>query len=126
MKFAKNTALFSLGGAGYVGLELLWRGWSHYSMFLAGGSAFLLLGVLQRRGKAIPMPLRAAAGALAITAVELTAGLIFNRNYGVWDYRNLPMNFQGQICLPFTLLWYPLSAGAMVLYDRLDRRLPAK
>lgn len=126
MKIVKNTALFSLGGAGYVGLELLWRGWSHYSMFLAGGCAFLTLGALQKKGKAVPLPLRSVAGALAITAVELTAGLLFNRDYRVWDYRNLPMNFHGQICLPFTLLWYPLSAGAMILYDRLDRRFPAK
>jgi hypothetical protein len=26
------------------------------------------------------------------------------------------MNFLGQICLPFTLLWVPISLGAMVLY----------
>mgnify|MGYP007039094459 CR=1 FL=1 len=33
-----------------------------------------------------------------ITTVELAAGLIFNRDYAVWDYRGIPGNFCGQIC----------------------------
>ena len=39
--------LFLLGGTGYVLMELLYRGRSHYSMFLAGGVCFLLLGKLE-------------------------------------------------------------------------------
>ena len=49
MHWKKNCALFVLGGAGYVGLELAWRGRSHISMFLAGGVCFLLLGRLGGR-----------------------------------------------------------------------------
>lgn len=124
MKIWKKPALFTLGGLGYVGLELLWRGWSHYSMFLAGGSCFLLLGGLNRAEPKLPMAARTVAGAGVITTVELAAGLLFNRDYQVWDYRNLPLNFHGQICLPFSLLWLPVSAGALALYDRLDKRLP--
>lgn len=123
MNFLKKTALFSLGGLGYVGLELLWRGWSHYSMFLAGGTCFLLLGGLDRAKPRLPFPARTLAGAGVITTVELGAGLLFNRTYQVWDYRALPLNFHGQICVPFSLLWLPVSAGAMGLYGILDRRL---
>ena len=108
-----------LGGAAYVGLELLWRGRSHISMFLAGGTCFLLLGRLNRTP--LPLPARAVAGAGIVTAVELAAGLLANRDYAVWDYRGLPMNFLGQICLPYTLLWIPVSALGMVLYGALDR-----
>lgn len=121
MKLLKNAVLFSLGGAGYVGLEFLWRGWSHYSMFLAGGSAFLLLGGL-RRAK-LPLPVQSVLGAGVITAVELTAGLLVNREYTVWDYRDLPLNFQGQICAPFSLLWIPVGTGAMAIHDLLERYL---
>ena len=60
---------------------------------------------------------------MAITAVELLTGLLANRSYTVWDYRGMPMNFHGQICLPFSLLWVPLSLGGMLLYDLLDRQL---
>ncbi len=117
----KNTALFAAGGLGYVALELLWRGRSHGSMFLAGGSCFLILGRLSR--VKLPLPLRAAGGAAAITGAELVAGFLFNRSYTVWDYRTMPLNYQGQICLPYSLLWIPVSLGGMALYRKLEMLL---
>ena len=107
-----------------MGLELLWRGWSHGSMFLAGGSCFLLLGKLDQTKPRLPAPLRAVAGAGIITGVELLTGLLANRDYSVWDYRHIPFNYHGQICLPFSLLWIPISMGAMVIYKTLDNKIP--
>lgn len=104
-----------------MGLELLWRGRSHGSMFLAGGSCFLLLGALTK--SRLPLLLRPVAGAGIITAVELLVGLLFNRDHKVWDYRKMPANYRGQICLPFCLLWVPISLGAMALYPLLDKHL---
>jgi hypothetical protein len=123
MKLGKTVLRFTLGGMAYVGLEWLWRGRSHYSMFLAGGSCFLLLGALERSRRGIPGAMKAGVGAVMITAVELITGLIFNREYTVWDYRELPLNFLGQICVPFTLLWIPVSILAMALYDVADRKI---
>ena len=123
MKIWKNTVLFYLGGMGYVGLELLWRRRSHSSMFVLGGACFLALGALRRLAFSLPPLLRAVAGAGLITALELAAGLLVNRQYGVWDYSQLPYNYRGQICLPFTLLWVPVAGFAMWLYDRLDRAI---
>ena len=120
MEILKKGLLFTVGGSAYMGLELLWRGWSHGSMFLAGGSCFLILGELERRK--LPIPLRAALGAGIITMVEYAAGLAFNRNYTVWDYRDQPMNLHGQICLPFCLLWVPVGLFGMSLYRQLDKR----
>ncbi len=121
MSLWKKSVLFAIGGCGYMGLELLWRGRSHGSMFLAGGSCFLLLGKLNKYR--LPLPLRALAGAGIITGVELAVGLLFNRDYKVWDYRKLPANYRGQICLPFCLLWIPISLAAMALYPILDKQL---
>jgi len=118
-----SIILFFVGGVGYIALEFLWRGWSHFSMFLAGGTCFLLLGKLNAAQPRLPLALRGIAGAGVITMIELLAGLIFNRDYGVWDYRHLPMNFHGQICLRFFLLWIPISLGAMELYSFLQKRL---
>ena len=124
MGILKKIFLFSLGGTGYVGLELLWRGRSHGSMFLAGGLCFLLLGGLNRARPRLHWLLRGILGAGIITGVELLMGLVVNRAYAVWDYRNMPFHFRGQICLPFSLLWMPVSLGAMVVYDVLESRLP--
>ncbi len=124
MEFWKKSMLFSMGGCAYMGLELLWRGWSHSSMFLAGGSCFLLLG---RLGQVTKNPLtRCLVGAGIITGIEFLAGLLVNRSYDVWDYRHMPLNIKGQICLPFCLLWLPIGFGAILLYDVLDKKiLPA-
>ena len=116
MGIFKKIFLFLLGGSAYVGLEWLWRGWSHISMFFAGGVCFLLLGKLNALRPRLKLPLRGLVGAGIITMVELLAGLLVNRNYRVWDYRHLPLNFHGQICLPFFLLWIPISLLAMGLY----------
>lgn len=120
MKLWKSALFFAIGGLGYVGLELLWRGRSHISMFFAGGACFLLLGKLRRTRPRLPFLLQGLLGTLVITSVELLAGLIANRDYSVWDYRDVPFNFYGQICLPFSLLWIPVSLGAMMLYHWLD------
>ena len=116
MGILKRIFFFLLGGSAYVGLEWLWRGWSHISMFFAGGVCFLLLGKLTAVRPRLNLPLRGIVGAGIITMVELIAGLICNRSYGVWDYRHLPLNFHGQICLPFFLLWIPISLLATGLY----------
>ena len=119
MEIVKKTALWTIGGGVYVGLELLWRGRSHISMFAAGGLCFLLLGKLRH------LPGRLVLGPAVITAVELVTGLLVNRDYAVWDYRSVPGNFLGQICPLFTALWIPVSAMAMILYSFLDRGLTA-
>ena len=123
MKFGKYLTLFCVGGGAYVGLELLYRGRSHISMFGAGGLCFLLLGRLRKEH--LPIPAKVGAGAGMITAVELVTGLLVNRDFGVWDYRGQPGNILGQICPVFMALWVPVGAMGMALYgwaeEMLDR-----
>ena len=123
MKIWKNCLLFYTGGTVYLSLELLYRGRSHGSMFLAGGLCFLLIGHLNRVEPKLPLPLRAVVGALIVTMVELGAGMAFNRQFQVWDYRNQPGNFMGQICPVFSALWIPLSLAAAVLFNCMDKRI---
>ena len=119
MGIKRHIFRFAAGGVAYVGLELLWRGRSHGSMFAAGGTCFLLLGRLGR--SRLSLPVKALLGAGAITAVELGVGLVANRDHEVWDYRQMPLNFRGQICLPYSLLWVPLSIVAMGLDSLLEK-----
>ena len=121
MDWVRKGILFGIGGGGYVALELLYRGRSHISMFAAGGVCFLLIGQLDRLRLAWPWKIVCGAG--IITCVEFLTGLLVNRNYQVWDYRDQPGNLMGQICPRFTLLWIPLSLLAMVLYRWVSKGL---
>lgn len=54
-----------------------------------------------------------ALGALAATAAEYCDALYHERALGVvfWNYDGLPGNFQGKVCLPFSLAWGVLALG---------------
>ena len=62
------------------------------------------------------MWLRCLLGAGIVTMVELGVGLLANRDYSVWDYRQMPFNYRGQICLVYSLLWIPVSLLGMGLH----------
>lgn len=116
----KYAALFLIGGLIYVGMELCWRGHSHFTMFFLGGIDFILLGLLN---EIIPWNMgllwQALIGSAIITISEFATGCIVNLcfHWNVWDYSNLPLNVLGQICLPFSLLWIVVATAAIVLDD---------
>lgn len=122
MRYLRGCILFYIGGTAYMILEFLWRGRSHGSMFLLGGLCFLLVG---RIGKchSVFLPLRLILGACMITALELATGLLVNRDHQIWDYRNQILQFQGQICIAYSLLWIPVSMMAMDLYAFTQHKL---
>lgn len=126
MKFLWGTILFYIGGTAYMILEFLWRGRSHGSMFLLGGLCFLLVGGGASKFQKIPVPVRPLLGAGIITGLELVTGWIVNQDYKVWDYRDQLFQFQGQICLAFSLLWVPVSLMAMELYAVTQKRVLSK
>lgn len=126
MKIWKYAVLFYTGGSAYLSLELLFRGRSYGSMFCAGGICFLLIGHLSRVQPKLPLWGRTLVGAGIVTMVELAVGMLVNRGYQVWDYRGQPLNFMGQICLPFSLLWIPVSALGVALYEGADRLISRK
>ena len=123
MSIWKRGLIFLTGGAVYYGLELLWRGRSHVSMFAAGGLCLLLVGHLGEVKPRLPLPLRVILGTGIITVVELGMGLLVNRSYRVWDYRGLPGNLWGQICPQFMILWLPLSWLAIWVYEKMKNML---
>ena len=118
-----------VGGAVYYLIELLWRGYSHWTMAVLGGVIFLVLGAAGRRmGERTPIWLQAGLGSAIVTSCELSAGIWINLVLGlhVWDYSRVPCNLLGQICLPYALLWAPLSAAAIRLERHMRRVLAGK
>ena len=117
------AAVFSLGGLGYGGIEILWRGATHWSMLLTGGVCLLLLEQLDRRYQQEWLFLRCIRGAMVITGVELAVGLVVNRLLGlaVWDYSAQWGNFAGQICPLYTIYWSFLCYPAFGLLGQIKR-----
>lgn len=119
MKLINKLTMFSIGGGAYVGLELLYRGYSHISMFGAGGVCFLAFGWLRKRS--FSWAGKVLCGAGTVTLVELATGLLVNRDFHVWDYRHQWGNVLGQICPLFMALWIPVTALGMGLYGAAER-----
>lgn len=117
----KTAILFVFGGLAYFGLEVLFRGHSHWTMFVLGGFLFLILGELNEGLLEWDTPLiwQGVLGSAIVTGAELVTGMILNvwLGLGVWDYSGMPFNYKGQICLPFGILWIFVSIAAIVLDD---------
>ena len=123
MRILRKCILFYFGGFAYFLLEILWRGRSHGSMFLLGGTCFLLIGKLNRWLRRIPPVLRLLTFSGVVTVLELLTGFLVNRDHSVWDYRRLPFQFRGQICLMYSLLWIPVSFLASQLHAGAEKTL---
>lgn len=115
----KYVLLFLIGGIGYGAIEIAFRGFTHWSMVLTGGAAFLSLYLINDAFADTSIFIKAFLGMAIITALELTVGLIVNRVFAleVWDYSNLPANFMGQISLQFSACWYGLSVVAFLIFE---------
>lgn len=62
------------------------------------------------------------------TAIDFSTGMVANQDYSLWDYRRMPFNFMGQVCLQNSLV-YSIAATLIVwvVYPAMDtglRRLP--
>lgn len=123
MNFEKYLFLFCFGGLGYGGLEIAFRGYTHWSMIITGGSAFLCLYIINKTYENISIYKKALTGALVITTLELTVGLVVNKhfNLAVWDYTNTPVNFLGVISLPFCVCWYLISFIVLKTFNTINK-----
>ena len=116
----KYLFLWLTGGLIYIGIELLFRGYSHWTMFVLGGICFVCLGLIN---ELIPwkMPLtkQMLIGTVIITYFEFITGCVVNiwLGWGIWDYSNIPGNIMGQICPIFSFLWFWISGAAILLDD---------
>lgn len=109
-KMKIKAAQFVLGGLGYGILEIFWRGCTHVSMLITGGTAFCVLLSLSKLQKKLWQ--LCLLGGAVITALELMAGCIVNLWLGldVWDYSKNRLNVRGQICPLYSFLWCGLCA----------------
>lgn len=116
-----ETILFCIGGKLYYLIEMMWDGQSHWTMFVLGGTCFVIMGLLNeyRFQWNDSLIIQALISATVITVFEFITGCIVNLWLGwhIWDYSNLPFNLLGQICLYFFFLWILLSIVGIILDD---------
>ena len=99
-RWHKALILSLMGGDLYCMVELIWRGHTHWSMFLLAAMLSLPLDLAnEHMAWERPLWLQALIGGSVITLAELGAGLILN----VW--------------LKHALLWVVLAGTAIVLFD---------
>lgn len=116
----REFVLFLIGGAAYCGIEILFRGYTHWSMYILGGLCFVIIGLINEvLTWKIPLISQMFISSIVITVLEFITGCIVNLwlGIGVWDYSDQPYNLLGQICLLFTNLWFLLSLVGIFLDD---------
>lgn len=124
--FYRLLVLFLIGGLAYMGIEILWRQRTHWTMGIVGGLCFVLIGLINEVFTfCMPLWKQDLIATGIVTVVEFISGVIINIIFGlnVWDYSDVPLNLMGQICLPYVILWFLLANVAIVIDDVLRWKL---
>ncbi|NCC86984.1 MAG: hypothetical protein EOM05_03825 [Clostridia bacterium] len=116
-KLYEYIIIFCIGAIGYGSIELLWRGFTHWTMIITGGIVLLTLYILNTKIIKGSLFKRCIIGCFTITGIEFVVGYIVNIvcKMNVWNYSKQPMQILGQICPLFTLLWFLLCIPATLL-----------
>lgn len=117
-RLSEGLFLWTVGGCLYYGFEMLFRGFSHWTMFVLGGICFdffAMQGVMVNWED--PLWRQILRCIVFVTSMEFVTGIIVNKWLGmaVWDYSNLPFSLFGQICLPFMIIFSGLCAVGILL-----------
>lgn len=117
-KLSESFVLWTIGGTIYYTIEVIFRGFSHWSMFVLGGICMVFFG---KQGLWTewedPIWKQVLRCTLFITAGEFITGIFVNKlmKWDVWDYSDQPMNLFGQICMPFVILFSGLCVIGLFL-----------
>lgn len=125
-KIGKYLFLWGTGGTIYYTIEIIYRGMSHWSMFILGGICFLFCGFQgSATGWSLPLWRQVLCCMVFISSGEFITGILVNKvfRWEVWDYSSVPFNLFGQICLPYALMFGGLSIVGILLYNFLNRQL---
>lgn len=107
--------LLLVGALGYGLIEVFWRGYTHWSMLIAGAIGLCVIDYLDENSAGLGDWGKAWLSSLILLSMELIIGVAVNIYGGgrVWDYSTMPYNFLGQICLYYALIWLLLARIAL-------------
>ena len=125
MKFSTKLTLCFLSGATiYPIIELIYRGYTHFSMAILGGvclCAVFSVHTALGRGKILT---KALLSTVLITQCEFLCGVIVNILLGlsVWDYSDRKFHVLAQVCPRFSFYWFLLSVSALMIFSLLSNK----
>lgn len=127
-KIIPHLIIFIISGLIYVLLEVLWRGYSHWTMFICAGCCGLVMAAVNNTILEFETDFRiqVLVSALLCTTAELIFGLIFNSNFTIWDYRNTwgTIHFlNDQVNILFIGVWIIISIFALPFLDWMQWKL---
>ena len=116
---------------------MLWSQWLY--PYTAEGEALVLVVILLHpakerlikvfKGHKLPaLIVSIVIVAIVCVGIDFSLGMLVNQDYSLWDYRDLPFNFMGQVCLQNSFVY--TTAATLIVWviypvlDRLIRRLP--
>lgn len=107
----QDGVIFSVGGLIYCAIEILWRGYTHWSMLITGGCCCIALVRVFNKISNFKIYSKCIIGSGIITTIEFLSGCIVNiwLKLDVWDYSDMPFNLLGQICPIYSIFWAILS-----------------
>lgn len=123
--FFKYFLLLTFSGYVYVCMELLYRGYSDITMMFCASICVIPMIFLNNIFTyELDMSIQILLSTISATSIEWIFGRLFNQDFSIWDYRNMPLHSpDGQICLPFMLLWGLLACFVIPLMDYIDYKL---
>lgn len=94
----------------YLIEEVVRLGESKPIMILISGICVISIGLINEFPKYYSLPIwkMSIIGTILILTIEYVSGMIFNvwLNMNVWNYSGIWGNINGQICIPFALIWF--------------------
>jgi len=121
-RLSQYLFLWAIGGTIYYTIEMIFRGFSHWTMFGLGGICFLFFYM---QGKLTMWKdliwIQILRSTIFVVACEFITGIIVNKwmRWKVWDYSDQPFHLFGQICLPFALMFSVLCTVGIVFSGNL-------
>lgn len=113
--------ILAFSGYLYVCMELVYRGTSDITMmFCASICVVPMFALNEWFTYEMNFFKQIFICSIFCTIVEFIFGLIFNMDYHIWDYRNMPLNIMGLVCPQFMVIWAAISAAIIPLMDFID------
>lgn len=116
--------IFLFGGLVYGLIEVLFRGYTHWTMLVTGGACFLIFYILNFILKTDSILIRCVIAMIVITTLEFIVGYVVNiiLKWNVWDYSNLFLNFMGQISALYSSIWFSMGVPMTIAANFLKSR----
>lgn len=121
-KLIPYAVIFAVSGLIYTSLELIWRGHTHWTMFLCAGLCGLVMANINNNWLEFDTDFRIQVfvSALMCSTFEFFFGIIFNGDFSIWDYRGTWGTIHAlgdQVNILFFGIWVLISLFGLPFLD---------